>query len=384
MDKNSIKKLTSSPICWLIAAVLLIIGIVVRFWPTATGGSGIEFLPGGETTPGTEEGLERAKQERLRIEQRAALLKRLEMFGSEVSLSLLRYERAVQMARNEFYANQPLATSEAAFKRARQEVDSIASTDGICGIKNLCTLIYVMSWDKFKGTNKTEEFLDPYLQRVQTPLGEALTYQKEALERFQNRLIEANGTLQRELMLKFGNMETFMQGLTTISLETMKSMMDALSGMRVQFQELGRKSAFVAVDAALTVALAKPSLSILTKVVARVGMRMLGKTVARVVASLAGSAVAVVADGPLPIGDIFALCVDAGCAALTAWDIYKVRKKMPEEIRANMNAAIDDMRNNMQATSHGHVERLYEEAMKMAQTVADDMDKKIRAQEAAL
>jgi hypothetical protein len=67
----------------------------------------------------------------------------------------------------------------------------------------------------------------------------------------------------------------------------------------------------------------------------------LGKIVQRAVATAGTNAVLVVADGPLPIGDVAAMAMDLGFLAWTAYDLRKISRELPGKIEAQLQTALE-------------------------------------------
>ena len=72
--------------------------------------------------------------------------------------------------------------------------------------------------------------------------------------------------------------------------------------------------------------------------------RVLGAVAARLAASWGGAAVSAAADGPLPIGDVIGVVMGVGGTAWSAYDLWQCRVRLPLEITAVLNAAVDNVR----------------------------------------
>jgi hypothetical protein len=70
--------------------------------------------------------------------------------------------------------------------------------------------------------------------------------------------------------------------------------------------------------------------------------RLLGAAVGKMSASVAAGGACAAADGPMLIGDIFGVAMAAGGTALGVYDLWKIRKTLPKELRAVLYASIDD------------------------------------------
>ena len=72
--------------------------------------------------------------------------------------------------------------------------------------------------------------------------------------------------------------------------------------------------------------------------------RVLGAISARMAVSWGSAAGLAVADGPLPIGDIIGVVMGVGGTAWSAYDLWQCRVRLPLEITAALNAAVDNVR----------------------------------------
>ena len=70
-------------------------------------------------------------------------------------------------------------------------------------------------------------------------------------------------------------------------------------------------------------------------------MRGLGSVAARLGASWGGAAGLAVADGPLPFGDVVGVVMGVGGTIWSAYDLWQCQDRLPAEITAVLNAAVD-------------------------------------------
>ena len=63
--------------------------------------------------------------------------------------------------------------------------------------------------------------------------------------------------------------------------------------------------------------------------------RVCGSIIARMTGCVAGGSAAAVADGPLPIGDIFAVALTVGGAAWSIYDLHQLSKQLPGKALLN-------------------------------------------------
>ena len=68
----------------------------------------------------------------------------------------------------------------------------------------------------------------------------------------------------------------------------------------------------------------------------------LGGIVARLSATFGSSAACASADGPFPFGDAVAIVLAAGGTAWSSYDLYEARKRLPDELTAQLKQVISD------------------------------------------
>ena len=84
--------------------------------------------------------------------------------------------------------------------------------------------------------------------------------------------------------------------------------------------------------------------AVFAKTLLRSISRVLGVIAARLAASWGGAAGLAAADGPLPIGDIVGVVMGVGGTVWSAYDLWQCRVRLPQEITAALNAAVDNFR----------------------------------------
>ncbi len=68
---------------------------------------------------------------------------------------------------------------------------------------------------------------------------------------------------------------------------------------------------------------------------------VMAKSAVRLTGTFSAGAASAVADGPLPVGDAIGAAIAAGGLGWTAYDIYTVRRILPEKLRAHLRSAAD-------------------------------------------
>ena len=72
--------------------------------------------------------------------------------------------------------------------------------------------------------------------------------------------------------------------------------------------------------------------------------KVLGAVAAKLAVSWTGAASCAAADGPLPVGDIVGVVMGVGGTVWSAYDLWQCRVRLPLEIKAVLNAAVDNVR----------------------------------------
>ena len=83
--------------------------------------------------------------------------------------------------------------------------------------------------------------------------------------------------------------------------------------------------------------------AVFAKSLIRALVRVLGLVAARLGASWGGAAGFAVADGPLPFGDVVGVVMGVGGTIWSAYDLWQCQDRLPGEITAVLNAAVDNV-----------------------------------------
>ena len=218
-----------------------------------------------------------------------------------------------------------------------------------------------MGYDKIKGTSRTEEAIRPVLQEhLVTPLSEAIATYATALERYQETLIRERGALHRDLMAACKELEALTQGLDALSPEALSRAEAAIGDMEGQFREIAEETALMSVAVPAEVLLIKTTAQAFTQLFVGFLRPLFAKAIARLGTSAVAAGTSSLVDGPLPFGEIVGAAIFVGGSAWTGWDIYRITKAMPETIRNNMHATIDNVRDDLITTAQKRARELAE------------------------
>jgi hypothetical protein len=221
-------------------------------------------------------------------------------------------------------------------RRAARRAANVASDYGSC-----CKLVSYLAWDKVRGGDKTEAYLNRVVKPFVAPaVGEMSKEMDAAMAGLEHDLRASTVRMARDLAAvapgEYGR--DLVAGVETIGRP------DARQALR----NLGLDSAGVGVSAGFdVVALCGSQLTRgLWRKIALLAGRMFGKPVATTAASMT----AAVADGPLPIGDVLAI----GGMAWTAYDIHSTRQGFGKEMSISLRNLVEETATDVHKQSIRH------------------------------
>ena len=214
------------------------------------------------------------------------------------------------------------------FSQARKNVRKTAknfSKFKVCG-----KLTYKMAKDRIRKTNDTRAAICSVVgPNIIRPCQEGHAEMMNALRNYLHTLQENDNRYRAKLA----------QALKDVPADVKQSEArnEFLNKTIVQFErqvgEMAISQVTTAVGAVIEVVLIKETVKLVTKVGAR--------AVARIIGSASTGAVCAVADGPLPIGDLFGVAITVGGFAWGAYDIYKICKVLPKKMSSTLHNAIN-------------------------------------------
>lgn len=296
-----------------------------------------------------EEERKRQEEERKRQEELRRLALEKEKLRADISVREAKYRSDVQAIVEKYRKMLPLSEAEEHFRDAEQGAGFIASSDGLCGFKVCASLAYKMAYDMVKGTQRTEEAINPIVDaRVVAPIEEAVKVYEKWTEEFRQELQREEMAFAIGLAARSQKFNETVSCLKRVDSAKMSAAVDKLVD---EVRNHAEKAAWATVESVVELAMSKSSYATIKAIVMRIAGIALGG-VAKKLASTATAAVgAAVADGPLPIGDIVGGCVTVVGLGWVAYDIYKVCKTMPQEMREGIQNAIDATRESLRKTA---------------------------------
>lgn len=270
-------------------------------------------------------------------------LKELELrkVKNDLALRMQQYEEAMHAHYDAFLKDLPPYEATQVFKTAREGVEFIASKDGLCGWKVCISLAYKMAYDEVKGTSKAEEAIAPVVaEHVEKHLVTALTSYNEIVKRCQEKMLLETSAFQTDCALRMAEFETLLSGLTLLNHDDLEQLGAAVEGMEKRIQEIAVKKASIVVGTVIEAVFIRSTYALAKRLLAGAAAKMVGSVGTAVTTSIV--------DGPLPIGDIIGGGILIGGTVWTAVDIYQATKSMPEALRREMYAAIDEYQRSLE------------------------------------
>jgi len=207
-----------------------------------------------------------------------------------------------------------------------------------------CKIVYYLAWDKVKGKNETEAYLNQEIKPFVDPAIRALGGDLDSAVRKLEYELSVSTVQYAKDLLAVNPSGAGRDLDVDVDVDTM-SRLDIQQSLR----NLGFNATVIAVSVAFdAVALYESRLAAaLLKKISSIAARMFGKQVVKV----AALPVVALADGPLPVGDII-----AGVGLIwTGYEIYASRKEFEKEINTSLRNLVGDASNSVheQALEHG-------------------------------
>ncbi|MBE6379140.1 MAG: hypothetical protein E7051_10065 [Lentisphaerae bacterium] len=210
------------------------------------------------------------------------------------------------------------------FQQARANVSPTVKQ--FAEFKNCGILIFLMARDKVSKTETAQEFINGKIeQSILKPCCTGAGKMQEELQNFILELQENNNNFSSACL---NEIKALPDG--TFEYDARKTFVNGMYEFEGLVTDMAVSKTLTTAGVALEVILWRQTFNAI--------MRLAGKTIAK----MGVSAAAVVADGPLPIGDILAVAGAAWCV----YDVYNICKVLPEEMALCLNTAIDSCENN--------------------------------------
>ncbi len=225
------------------------------------------------------------------------------------------------------------------------------------GYRCCCAIVYCMAWDKAKGGNETQAFLDTQITPIIEPPVNALAKDVDMSVEDLDRDLRQSTLLLAKDLAALGPPES--KPPIQVNVEDLGHV-DIATALR----DLGFNAGGVGVAVAFDVAaLCKTQIA---KALWAKMISIAGKIFGKQVVKLAVSAAITQADGPfLPFADIIAL----GGVIWTGYDIHAGRKEFEGELLVSLENMLADAKTRIHGQSVGHANNL----VKAYQALQDDI-----------
>lgn len=240
------------------------------------------------------------------------------------------------------------ATADAAFVEAEHtrlknqlsqlqldaEAEAAKAAQDITRMRALAGLLICMAKDQINGTHTADEQLEEALAAYSAKLAQMEAATERSITSTQYELNARTNTLAGEMLA---------------SIQQVQSQIDpagasAQDSLQPVFNQVKKES----LGAGVTFAVLPFDLLLLKSYL----KAPLGKMLARAATVPATNAALAVADGPLPVGEVAAILLDAGFAAWTAWEIYDLSVKFPADCQAQLKTGAQKHGETLSTQAH--------------------------------
>lgn len=240
------------------------------------------------------------------------------------------------------------------FKKAEEGVDFVSGKEGLCGYKVLASLAYKIAYDKIRGTNLTEQAIQPIITaHVVEPLTNAVNVYERQLVKFSSELQSADQTFSHAFLMPshgdYGTGPDFpVQTLATSGEEIVTVLPESL-------------------ETASLAACVGASCVALRKAVVKASLKALSSVAKKMVTTTTVATTSAAADGPLPIGDIVGAVIEIGGLTWSAYEIYKVSEGMEKDLKQSGRKFVCDIRQELEIEMNKRLEGKSGELLKSAE-----------------
>ena len=258
----------------------------------------------------------------------------------------------------------PLSVAEAHFKTAEEGADFIASREGLCGFKVCAVLAYKMAYDKVKKTNRTEEAIAPVVaSHIEKPIEMAVKAYSDWTAKFQYELQKEEQAFSLDLALKS---QKFKSDISVIKAVDVTKINESIGRLVSDIQEHAKEAVFTGFGTTIEAVMIASSYAAIKSMAIEIATVVLSSVSTKLGTTAVAAAGSSVADGPLPIGDIVGGVIAIGGLTWTAYDIYKVTKTMPDEMKGGMMKAINESREALMRTGIDNLEKTRDDCLESA------------------
>ena len=197
--------------------------------------------------------------------------------------------------------------------------------------KEIAKITILLAKDQIKGSHQAATYLGEALSPVTKLIARAEGCTRSALESLQHNLNRRSNELSATLLENVEQMKSSIDAELSTTHENLTSI---IKGIQLQQASLSLELLLAPLEYTGLVALR------------RLLQHVLGALVRRAVATTSINVALAASDGPLLIGDLIALSVDVAFLAWASYDIYKLSKELPEQIKRQIVESLDAQRSN--------------------------------------
>ena len=219
---------------------------------------------------------------------------------------------------------------ENAYRRARAAIPG--TVDDLCSLTNCAKLCLMMAKDKFNGTNSAES-------HIQQKLEEQILRHVLAAER-----ASAGSLANLQEQLRASSTQCATDLMAAVKVGEVAAALGQTENFRTVASRVTTESARIKdISLGTTTSIAGLGVSaLLIRSTYASASRVLASLVARFSATQVTAATCVVADGPLPIGDIIAVFLEIGVGVWCAYDLHKAQGEMRGTLTASLTTSLTD------------------------------------------
>ena len=282
----------------------------------------------------------------------------------DIEARYTQFKNEVKAIEGKYRTMLPLAEAEPHFKEAEQGAEFIASREGLCGFKVCVKLAYKMAYDKIKKTNTAEDAIVPVVtEKIVRPIEKSAGVYENWVREYRQELQKADQEFSQDLAMRSSRLNG---SLSVIKTEDAQKVGESLDQLVSDIRDHAQESVFAGMEVALEAAMIQSSYVAIKKAVTGVASVALASVVKKVATTASAAAISAAADGPLPFGDLIGGAIALAGFTWTAYDVYKVTKSMPEDMRKSILDSVNGAKKAMQESANKKLDADVEACLKSA------------------
>lgn len=326
----------------------------------------VTVTPAAPSADSVEELRRKRAEELQRERERQQLELEKEKLRADVAARVAKYRGDVNALVEKYRKMLPLSDAEAAFARAKQGADFIASSDGLCGFKICGKLAAAMAYDWTKGTHRTEDMINPIVDaNLVVPIADASKAYEKWTADFRQGLQREEMAFALDLAVRS---REFGKSISCFNSADARKMNASVGKLVEEVKRHAERSAFAAVGAAVELALIKSSYKAVKVVVKKIVQAALSGVAKKLVVTASSSVFSWTGVSAI---------LTVGGLAWTAYDIYDVCATMPREMREGVMSAINETRVAIRRTADENLNADRDTCLCSAETRAKELEEMI-------